>query len=66
MLPIQSISGKEKLVHLIKGACKTELFFLFGTKRELSEKGQDGRIKWQKSGLEGNKVTMWVVASEKT
>lgn len=45
MLPIPSISGKEKLVHLIKGACKTELFFLFGTKRELSEKGQDGRIK---------------------
>lgn len=45
MLPIPCISEKEKLVYLIKGACKTKLFFLFSTEREHSEKGQDGRFK---------------------
>lgn len=45
MLPIPCISRKEELVYLIKGACKTDFFFLFNTKRVPSEKGQDGRLK---------------------
>lgn len=48
-----------------KGSLQDETFFLFIIKKEYSEKGQDGRFKWQTSSVEGNKVSMWTVASEK-
>lgn len=58
MLPIPCISEKEKLVYLIKGACKTKLFFFSALKENIQRKAKTADLSDKGLALGGNKVNM--------